>query len=61
MLLLAWTACTERRLGRMLDIPHRAIEVLVVQLEKSERVNKTKTPRGSVIVELNLPGLAKDD
>ena len=60
-LLLSWTACTERRLGRMLDIPHRAVEVLVQQLEELGRVKKTRTPRGSVIVELNVQPVPKDD
>jgi len=52
MFLLTWSACTERRLGRMLDIPHRAVENLVLQLERMQRVKKQRTPRGSVIVEL---------
>jgi hypothetical protein len=55
LLLLAWSACTERRLGRMLDIPYKAVEILVEQLQEVQRVRKNRTPRGSVIVEIILP------
>lgn len=51
-LLLGWSACTERRLGRMLDIPHKAVEVLVDQLVALQKIKRCRTPRGSVIVEL---------